>query len=268
LVDEEIPETIASTSKDVAMANEDDIAAIFDSSTKPKGFRDQEFYMSHYQKDAVTEKGYSLTDGASFVEQARGATFDLAGDEGVADRKRRLLNWDKKKKKFVQGGGVGSDNVKLVKTESGTKLPATYRSGRFDEWKAKTHSSLPRVGEMEGEGAHSKHSSGPGGHRFKHHKITESKPLDKLNTDYERKTRQMKKRGEGGAGEADDNSSRTKGPKGLAKGAKAKAGSRYGGKSMGRVKSELKSANEIRKSRKMQEKRKAKNARPTRKARR
>jgi ATP-dependent RNA helicase DDX54/DBP10 len=59
------------------------------------------------------------------------------------------MTWDKKKKNFVQGDGVGADNVKLVKTESGVKLPATYRSGRFEEWKSKNKKSLPRVGETE-----------------------------------------------------------------------------------------------------------------------
>ena len=201
---------------------------------------------------------YSLTDGASFLEQARGATFDLAGDEGVADRKKRQLNWDKKKKKFVKGDGVGADNVKLVKTESGIKLPASYRSGRFDEWKAKTHSSLLRVGEAEEEGGRPRQLAGPGGRRFKHHKITESKPVDKFSKDYERKLRQVKKRtAEGDSGDAP------------AKGGKAlKNGGRFGGKSIGRVKSELKSAEQIRKTRKMQDKRKAKNARPSRKGKR
>ncbi|KAE9411456.1 P-loop containing nucleoside triphosphate hydrolase protein [Gymnopus androsaceus JB14] len=274
LIDDDAAEPVASSSNDVEMANEEDIAAVFDNSSKQKGFRDQEFYMSHYQKDALTEKGYSLTDGASFVEQARGATFDLAGDEGVADRKKRMLNWDKKKKKFVKGDGVGSDNVKLVKTESGMKLPATYRSGRFDEWKAKTHSSLPRVGEVEGEGVRSRQMSGSGGHRFKHHKITESKPLDKLSKDYERKVRQLKKQGgnEGGGGGSGSGAASSSHVKGGAKGAVGRkpkvGGGRYGGKSMGRVKSELKNADEIRKSRKMQERRKAKNARPSHKGRR
>ncbi|KAF5393457.1 hypothetical protein D9757_000611 [Collybiopsis confluens] len=253
----EVNEVVASSSRDVDMATEDEIATVFNDSSKSKGFRDREFYMSHYQKDAATEKGYSLTDGASFMEQARGAAFDLAGDEGAAERKRRLLNWDKKKKKFVKGDGVGSDNVKLVKTESGTKLPASYRSGRFDEWKAKTHSSLPRVGEAEGEGVRSKHMSGPGGRRFKHHKIAESKPLDKLSNDYERKLRQMKKQAPDG-----DSGAPTK------RGHASKAGGRYAGKSMGRVKSELKSSDQIRKTRRLQDRRKAKNARPSRKAKR
>jgi len=192
---------------------------------------------------------YSLTDGASFVEQARGAAFDLAGDEALADRKKRQLSWDKKKKKFVKGDGAGSDNVKLVKTESGTKLPATYRSGRFEEWKAKTRVSLPRVGEMES----ATNRSGSDGRRFKHKKIsTESKPLDKLHKDYNRKVRKAKMR------EAGTNSEEVPKSKG-----KTKSSGRFGGRSSGRVKSELKSAAEIRKSRKVMEQRRAKNARPS-----
>ncbi|KIK67386.1 hypothetical protein GYMLUDRAFT_37499 [Collybiopsis luxurians FD-317 M1] len=256
--DDSFPEAVASSSKNLEMANEDDIATVFNKSSNSTSFRDEEFYMSHYQKDAATEKGYSLTDGASFVEQARGATFDLAGDEGGADRKKRQLNWDKKKKKFVKGDGVGADNVKLVKTESGMKLPASYRSGRFDEWKAKTHSSLPRVGEAEEVGTRPRQLAGPGGRRFKHHKITESKPLDKFSKDYERKSRQMKKR----TAEGDSGDAPVKGGKAL------KNGGRLGGKSIGRIKSELKNAEQIRRTRKMQDKRKAKNARPSRKGKR
>ena len=99
---------------------------------------------------------YSLRDGASFAEQARNVAFDLTGDDGAAqERQRREMKWDKKKKRFVKGTGEGADNVKLVKTESGVKLPVSFRSGRFDEWKAKSRMSLPKVGEAEPEGARS-----------------------------------------------------------------------------------------------------------------
>ncbi|KAK0241592.1 P-loop containing nucleoside triphosphate hydrolase protein [Armillaria nabsnona] len=236
------------TSTNVEMADEEEIMAVFDTAKK-SGYRDEEFYMSHYQKDALTEKGYSLTDGATFAEQARGATFDLAGDEGVAQRKRNHLTWDKKKKKFIQGDGVGADNVKMVKTESGTKLPATYRSGRFDEWKAKARVSLPRVGETENEA-----SRAPRGHKFKHNKVaTVSKPLDKLSKDYERKVRQLKKKAEG---ETETSSSRPPpGKKGK------KVGGRFATKSVGRVKGELKNAEQVRKNRKQLDNRRAKNGR-------
>ncbi|EIW83083.1 ATP-dependent RNA helicase DBP10 [Coniophora puteana RWD-64-598 SS2] len=243
------------------MADEDEIEAVFGTSKKggKDNFRDEEFYMSHYQKDSATDKGYALTDGASFVEQARGATFDLTGDDGVAGRQRHQVKWDKKKKRFVKGDGVGADNVKMVKTESGVKLPATYRSGRFEEWKAKSKVSLPKIGEAEQD-----RRPGTGSRKFRHNKVTEAKPLDQLRSDYDRKVRQSKKAEEANDGPTKPTSKRgsTNGPKG------AKGKTRHGGKPMGRVKNEIKTVDQIRKQRKATEQRKAKNARTTRKGRR
>lgn len=251
---------------DVEMADEEDIAAVFHvTNKKSNNFRDEDYYMSHYQKDAITEKGYSLTDGASsFAAQAQGAILDLAGDEdtiGSRQRHQNKLSWDKKKKKFVKGGGIGSDNMKLLRTENGTQLPATYKSGRFDDWKKKTRVSLPKNGEreMERRGAG---AAGPGGRRWKHNKVTEAKPLDKLSNDYERKSRQLKKKEEGFAAEAGGAK-----PKSPGKAKKIRSGGRFGGKSVGRVKTEIKTVDQIRKNRMVAERKKAKNARPSRKGR-
>jgi ATP-dependent RNA helicase DDX54/DBP10 len=199
---------------------------------------------------------YSLRDGASFVEQARNATFDLAGDEALLEqRKRKQMTWDRKKKKFVHGDGIGADNVKLIKTESGVKLPVTYRSGRFDEWKSKTRKSLPRIGETENN------SAGRIGKRYSHTKVVEPKQLDKTHMNYDRKERQRKKReavvGAVGQGEEPRLQPR-RGGKG------AVLGKRHGGKTVGRIKTELKTVDQIRKARKVAEHRKAKNARPSR----
>ena len=157
----------------------------------------------------------------------------------------------------MQGDGAGADNVKMVKTESGTKLPATYRSGRFDEWKAKTRVSLPRVGEAEGEGV-GRRSHSFGSQRFRHNKVVDAKPLDKLQKDYDRKVRQLKKREEDG-GEREQK----KLTPGIGK--KSMVGGRRGGKPAGRVKSELKTVEQIRKGRKIMDRKRAKNARPSRK---
>lgn len=255
------------------------VQAVFDVSGKKNGggskanFRDSEFYMSHFQKDANTEKGsvmrssdfsrlrlsshvsrYSLRDGATFAEQAQTVTFDLVGDEGALDRKRRELKWDKKKKKFVKGTGEGADNVKMVRTESGVKLPATYRSGRFDEWKAKSRVTLPKVGEAETESTH-RRNAGPGGRKWKHNQVVAPKPLDKLSKDYDKKVRLQKKKE---PQDGDSQPSKLPGTKG-----KAVRG-RNAGKSVGKVKNELKTVDQIRKARKVLENKRAKNARPTR----
>ncbi|KAI0028142.1 DEAD-domain-containing protein [Vararia minispora EC-137] len=243
---------------DTELADEEEIQATFDTSIKGKKdkYRDNEFYLSHYQEGAETEKGYSLRDGASFAEQARNVAFDLAGDEGVADQKRAKLSWDKKKKKFVKGNGEGADNVKMVKTESGVKLPATYRSGRFDEWKSKNRISLPKVGGAESD-ANKRSAAAAAGRKFRHKQVKNAKPLDKLAKDYERKIRQSQKRSEAQE-DASIAGTKSKGRPGV------KAKSRYGSKLIGRVKSELKSVEQIRKERNVMERRRAKNARPSR----
>lgn len=200
---------------------------------------------------------YSLKDGASFVEQARNVTFDLAGDEALLGQKRRKqMAWDTKKKKFVQGDGVGADNVKLIKTESGVKLPVTYRTGRFEEWKSKNRKSLPRVGETETSRA------GRTGRRYLHTKVVEPKQLDKAHVNFERKARQQKKKEAGTGDIGGDKDQRPQPRKG---GRETVLGKRHGGRTVGRVKTELKTVDQIRKARKVAERRKAKNARPNRK---
>lgn len=138
----------------------------------------------------------------------------------------------------------------MVKTESGTRLPATYRSGRFEEWQSKNKLRLPRVGEEELPQAR----AGPsyhGGKKFKHTKVTAPKDLDKKHVNFERKSRQFKKKSEG-AGEKDEETH----------GSKGKAGkSRYGGKPINKVRNEIKTVDQIRKTRELAAKRKAKNAR-------
>ncbi|KAF8844276.1 DEAD-domain-containing protein [Paxillus ammoniavirescens] len=272
--DDEVDNEDALPQGDVGMemADEEEIVAVFETSSKKTGkesYRDSEFYMSHYQKDANTEKGYSLADGASsFAVQAHGASFDLAGDVTVTERQRHnKMTWDKKKKKFIKGDGIGADNVKLVRTESGTRLPATYRSGRFDEWKKKAKVTIPKIGERETERPAS--MGGHGGRKWKHNNIVEAKPLDKLSKDYDRKSRQLKKKEEKAA---DGNGERaqarpTKGPGGKTPN-KISGGKRFGGRSLGRVKSEIKTVDQIHKNRNFAEKRRAKNARPNRKSKR
>jgi ATP-dependent RNA helicase DDX54/DBP10 len=194
---------------------------------------------------------YSLKDGASsFIKQAQSVAFDLTNDEGKPSQRPDSLSWDKKKKKFIRGDGSGADNMKMVRTENGTKLPATFRSGRFDEWKVKRKLDVPRVGERESSSVRGR--MGGGGKRFKHHKVVEAKAIDKLRDDYERKTRQLKKK------QTETQESQQQSASGK------KVGVRRGGKTIGRIKSEIKTVEQIRKERRVVERRKAKNARPSR----
>lgn len=88
--------------------------------------------MSHFQKDADTEKGYSVQNKPrGFAEQANAATVDLHGDEADSMMKNRTeAVWDKKKHKFVTPT-IGSDNKKRIRTESGLSISASYKTDRF-----------------------------------------------------------------------------------------------------------------------------------------
>lgn len=191
----------------------------------------------------------------------------MTGDDGGLTGRQghfKQLTWDKKKKKFIKGGGEGADNVKLVKTESGARLPASFRSGRFDEWKAKNKTALPRVGEIESDRLPRAKQFGLGGRKYRYNATEAPKPLDPKSLGFERKMRALKKASSKGGG---DNDSQGSGR--LSKGrGKAGQGSRFGGANIGRVRSELKSAEQIRKSRALDARKKARNARPSKKGKR
>ena len=142
--------------------------------------------------------------------------------------------WDRSKKKFI-GDGDGADNVKLIRTENGVKLPATYRSGRFDDWKKRTRVKLPRVGETEL--AARTDSNKPEERYYRHTKIETPKSLDPSQLGYDRKRRQARAAGQ--------NTSRTA--------------------DTGRVKDEIKRADVIRKARHLKDRKRARNGRQPKK---
>jgi ATP-dependent RNA helicase DDX54/DBP10 len=49
------------------------------------------------------------------------------GDDEDGLRKKGKMVWDKKKHRFVRET-VGSDNKKRIKTDSGSSVPATFKS--------------------------------------------------------------------------------------------------------------------------------------------
>ncbi len=146
------------------------------------------------------------------------------------------MKWDRKKRKFVQGDGTGSDNKKLIRTESGARLPASFKSGRFEEWKEKKKINLPKVGESEGD---IPRQVGYGDDkRYRHNKVTEAKPLDPKLTTYEKKMFIAKKKAE---------KEKEGAPEFAGKGGKGKRGA------VGQAKNELRSSEDIRRQRKMLE---------------
>lgn len=272
-------------------ADEDDIMKVFDVAGPPKkykqNFRDPQYYLDYVQKDAHTEKGYSLNNSDSFTQQANRATFSLADDEAKLGTKSQAPNtsrWDVKKKKFIQGDGTGSDNKKLIKTESGKKLPASFKSGRYDEWQKEQRMNIQKVGEREdsnivrtarglfersrggrggGRGGIGR-GGGRGGRTFLHTQSKSGKRPDKFEDNYKNKLAKYKEKNE------DSNSHSARGPSrgqsgsARGRGRGGRGGAVGGGRKTGtKARSELKDARQIQKDRALANKRKEKNARPS-----
>ncbi|CAN6631901.1 ATP-dependent RNA helicase Dbp10p [Trichomonascus vanleenenianus] len=183
-------EEMGNGTADLTSASERDIESVFQDADqveeerrqqrkkRKRDFKDESFYMSHFTSaEAASERGYALN--GDFVESARTATFDL-DDEGRQQVAKQMIRWDSKKGKYVNSNGI--DNVKYIRGEGGTKIPASFRTGKFDEWKAAHKAGNLVVGAMEStinNGAKSQSNR-----RFKHNKITAPKMADKARDDY------------------------------------------------------------------------------------
>lgn len=223
---------------------------------KARSFEDAEHFMSYTPLSSLAEeRGYSV-GGGSFAEAARGATFDLTNDDGgkgfAEAHKAKGTRWDKKARKFVQrqNDEDGSKGAKMIIGESGQKIAASFKSGRFGRWKsAHKVGRLPRVGETEAPAGNRFAApgapgaqAGPGapggvggrrGGRMFHKSMKAPKPADKGRDDYEvRKKRWSEAKEKGLVGST--------------------------------VKSELKSREQIGKDLKLKQRRREKNARPAR----
>jgi len=259
-IDEDIPEEAGDN---MSEADESDLEVTFgayskkDQSDKSKApftasFQNPDYFMGYTpnNSNAAEDRGYGVHSGtdSNFTAASRDAAMDLNGDEGHKGfgEPRSTMRWDKRHKKYVarQNDEDGSKGARLVRGESGAKIAASFRSGRFQSWKkGKRMSGIPRVGEAETPGMGTGTGTNPGnrgaGGRFRHHKQQAPKRADPLRHDYEK----MKKKNEAAR--------ERQGP--------AATGSR--------VKSEIKSTDDIRKARKLTQRRQEKNARPQRKKR-
>ena len=243
---------------DMDAASDDDLAKTFSAPKKraplkksKRNFEDSEHFMSYNPSTSLAEdRGYSISGGvATFVEAARGATMDLVNDDsgkGFAEaHKAKGMRWDKKGKKYVARANDedGSKGARMIIGESGQKIAASFKSGRFDAWRnAHKIDRMPRVGEQEIPG-NNRFSGGPnaapmGGKingKMYHKSTAAPKRPDKFRDDYDVR----KKRFEEAKA------------KGLVKGAGPK--------------SEIKSNHDVGRARKAKEKRMEKNARPSKK---
>lgn len=214
-------------------------------------WQSSEYFMSYVPKgtNIAEDRGFGVHSGSyntaqqnsSFVEAARGAQMDLTNDEikkFAEPSQARGMRWDKKNKKYVARANDedGSKGVKMVRGESGLKIAASFRSGRFEDWrKSNKIPRMPRTGEMESSNRPAQQQGG--GRYYKHKAEKAPKEADRYRDDYHVQKKRVDE-------------------------AKEK---RIGKFREGTGKSELKSVNDIHKQRKLDERRREKNARPTKK---
>ncbi|CAG4917115.1 unnamed protein product [Colias eurytheme] len=109
---------------------------------KRKAVVRDENYIPHFASDQHTESGMSV----NFASNAAQAQLDVSADCGDGARANRAqLRWDRKRKKMVHVDPDGGR--KMIRTESGGRVPASYRSGKFDEWKRRNHADGDVTGQ-------------------------------------------------------------------------------------------------------------------------
>ncbi|KAL7752368.1 ATP-dependent RNA helicase dbp10 [Sorochytrium milnesiophthora] len=218
--------------------------------TKRTTFVDPNYYMPYLPADYNTERGYSMKGTTSLAEGAQKAVLDLTGDdENVLRHKKGRLTWDARRKDFKRET-VGADNRKLIKGESGVKLPASLKSDRFDQWRSKNKLRMPRVGEMELPHA-AQMARDSAAKKWQNKSGTSNDD----GNDADRETSEPLRRGKHPMARG--------GKKKPAPSSHSSRDNKKGGR--GKPRSELRSVKEIAKQRKIKEKRKEKNARPSRK---
>ncbi|KAK3400110.1 ATP-dependent RNA helicase dbp-10 [Sordaria brevicollis] len=219
----------------------------------PVSFADPEIFMSYTPRTTslAEEKAYGVHSGGysgnSFVEAARDATMDLTNDEsakGFGLPTKAKMRWDKRHSKYVAVANDedGSKGAKMIRGESGVKIAASFKSGRFDRWRKDNRlGKLPTVGETEKSQLIRNFGAQPGQPRYKHKMEKAPKDADKFRDDYHVRKKRVAEAKEKRIGKYKDGEG---------------------------SKRELKTATDIRKARAIAEKKREKNARPAKRQKR
>ncbi|CAJ0579867.1 unnamed protein product, partial [Mesorhabditis spiculigera] len=95
----------------------------------------QEHFISYLPSDHHAEQQLSV-DKRDFAREAANAVVEICGDDDRALRQPQgnQKRWDRKLKRYVGASGE-EPGAKKVRTEDGTWVPATFKSGRYERWK-------------------------------------------------------------------------------------------------------------------------------------
>lgn len=232
---------------DMGSASDEELEITFSNASKHKnvqsdGYKDSDFFMSYTPAtdQIVQDRGYGVHSGgnSNFLSAARNVTMDFTNDDTAKNfaepSRAKGMRWDKKGKKYVSRANDedGSKGKQMIFGESGQKIAASFRSGRYDAWKKSNRiHRLPRAGENETGGNAANIGAG---RRFKHKGEKAPKDADKYRDDFHKKRKLVEKAKEERRGRFKD----------------------------GKGKSEIKGVDDVRKDRGVKERRKEKNARP------
>lgn len=99
--------------------------------------KDEEYYIPYRPKDFNSERGLSLgREGSAFEQQASSAVLDLMGDEGDRlNQHKNMMKWDRKRKRFVKEAGK-EDQKKKLRLDGGQVIDNKKNKKNFyEEWK-------------------------------------------------------------------------------------------------------------------------------------
>ena len=184
-------------------------------------FKSSDYFMSYTptSTNPAEDRAYGVHSGSynpssNFLTAARGATMDLTTDDGGARPsgaggigEPSRMRWDKKAKKYVSRAndedGSRKEGTRFIRGESGQKIAASFRSGRFEAWKKSNRiGKLPRVGETvrgedDGGESLSLKKGGPGGggagKRYRHRSEKAPKEADRFRDDFHKKRKAVEK---------------------------------------------------------------------------
>jgi len=123
-----------------------------------KTFRDEN-YIPHTASDYYGEKGLGLGLN-SFEKDVSGAVMDIEADEDEGMRRTKAnKKWDRKRKNYVGEDG----NTKKIRTESGVRIPATYKKNIYQDWLRRNKMDVPGSEDREENGTRPGHKRGKKG---------------------------------------------------------------------------------------------------------
>lgn len=115
-------------------------------------WRDEKFFMSGISSSSATDRGLAIKEAPKTIEDM---VLDLNPDDDRSIfRKKSLMTWDKRKKKFVATQDTENGKKELrVRNESGQLIIVgdKNRGKLYRQWSEKSHKSIPSLGEIEDE---------------------------------------------------------------------------------------------------------------------